>query len=574
MRWPSPQDYREAIQTQTVSLGDEELRSGELELDALQLPLVNSGQYAAVFKISGNSKAWAVRCFLHDFADRQERYKTISAYLEKLNVEYLVDFELIDKGIRVGDKWFPILKMEYVLGKPLGRYVRENISDGAKLTDLRSQFNRLMFDLKRFGIAHGDLQHDNIVVTEDGQLRLIDYDGMFVPGLEGLLSNELGHRNYQHPGRSEADFNASIDNFSGWLISGALDCLIAQKQAHDKFLSNDEAFFLSREDFLFPDNSKVLFELEKNGDVSKHFSRQMRTLVKNSVAAVPFLNEPLQIDGKLRGIELRKKSIRAVANAQLIPLHGDQNLVETGADLGAKNLLATTSDLSKISSRLPALSSFVRTEVAKVSGFEQESTNRQAALNSVLHQFKQGETLVWTGGLSPTKMSTAQQNFDDGVFATNKVLNFALIAFVFMCGVLIHSLHLPFVFNFFPILIALAALTGPGSLRSDGQMAYVLTEKHLRILYLESRDFNPSCKYNESPVFSVEIPVRKIKFARFPVGRECYEERVQLQIEEFSKGLNGIPRNQTFWLHGFTEADRRALMTRLRGLGVQCSEGS
>ena len=39
-------------------------------------------------------------------------------------------------------------------------------------------------------IAHGDLQHGNIIVQDDGTIRLVDYDGCYVPELAGLKSNE------------------------------------------------------------------------------------------------------------------------------------------------------------------------------------------------------------------------------------------------------------------------------------------------------------------------------------------------------------------------------------------------
>ena len=63
------------------------------------------------------------------------------------------------------------------------------------LLSLAKVWVRMMADLKAVSIAHGDLQHGNVVVVGD-QLRLIDYDNMFVPGLAGKQSNECGHRNY------------------------------------------------------------------------------------------------------------------------------------------------------------------------------------------------------------------------------------------------------------------------------------------------------------------------------------------------------------------------------------------
>ena len=57
----------------------------------------------------------------------------------------------------------------------------------------------------------------NIMVSNE-QLKLLDYDGLYVPGLEVIPSKEWGHRNYQHPARSEKDYGPSLDHFSTWII--------------------------------------------------------------------------------------------------------------------------------------------------------------------------------------------------------------------------------------------------------------------------------------------------------------------------------------------------------------------
>src|ERR1700678_4257906 len=77
-KWPSPQDYREAIQNPHICFVDGELRQGKVQLDTMELPLVHCGQYAAVFKVSSGADSWAVRCFLHNFEDCKERYRRIS----------------------------------------------------------------------------------------------------------------------------------------------------------------------------------------------------------------------------------------------------------------------------------------------------------------------------------------------------------------------------------------------------------------------------------------------------------------------------------------------------------------
>ena len=69
-------------------------------------------------------------------------------------------------------------------------------------------------ELLRYGIAHGDIQPTNVIVQSATDVRLIDYDGLFVPSLAGLQSTELGQRNFQHSGRRGRHFDASLDLFA------------------------------------------------------------------------------------------------------------------------------------------------------------------------------------------------------------------------------------------------------------------------------------------------------------------------------------------------------------------------
>ena len=70
------------------------------------------------------------------------------------------------------------------------------------IADFAGKFVRMVRDLSALNIAHGDLQHGNLLVTPSGEPKLIDYDGMFVPGLAKIGACEKGHVNYQSPTRT------------------------------------------------------------------------------------------------------------------------------------------------------------------------------------------------------------------------------------------------------------------------------------------------------------------------------------------------------------------------------------
>jgi len=107
--------------------------------------------------------------------------------------------------------------MEWVEGEQFDDYIVESLGNPAKLGQLLTKFLAMMDELRQAGIAHGDLQHGNIIMCGN-ELRLVDYDGMFVPAMNGYLASELGHRNYQHPQRAAHHFGPYLDNFSAWVI--------------------------------------------------------------------------------------------------------------------------------------------------------------------------------------------------------------------------------------------------------------------------------------------------------------------------------------------------------------------
>ena len=95
--------------------------------------------------------------------------------------------------------------MEWVEGQTLNRFVEESLEKPKMLRQLLELWPKLASRLREAGIAHADLQHGNVLLVPaaDGKLalKLIDYDGMYVPTLAGTPSGELGHPNYQHPDR-------------------------------------------------------------------------------------------------------------------------------------------------------------------------------------------------------------------------------------------------------------------------------------------------------------------------------------------------------------------------------------
>jgi hypothetical protein len=297
MAWPTPQEYNEAIQNPSTAFIDPELRGGQPMLTPLGLPRPITGSFASVYQmVCANRRVWAVRCFLRDFSDHQERYGAISHHLARINLPYMVNFDFLTEGIRVGNRRYPALKMEWVEGESLLAYVERNLTAPTALLTLAQQWVQMAQTLAQAGIAHGDLQHGNLIVVR-GRLKLIDYDGMYVPSLAGRHSHEVGHRNYQHPQRDEALYGPEIDRFSTWVIYSSLVALAVQPALWRQLRGGDECLLFRREDFLAPTRSTALAALEQTGDIRlMRLASALRGLLTLAPDQIPAIDGHFDLD--------------------------------------------------------------------------------------------------------------------------------------------------------------------------------------------------------------------------------------------------------------------------------------
>ncbi len=259
-------DYQEALQFPRLAFTSSELRGGTPVANQLGLPRPICGTFASVYELASGRRRWAVKCFLRNTPNLHERYAKISDHLRKYRkLRYFVTFEYQEEGILVRGGSFPLVKMEWVEGCQLNTFISQNLSHPRVLKKLKKRWVNLLADLRSAQIGHGDLQHGNVLVRPNGDLRLIDYDGMWVPTLEGEKSNETGHPDYQNPGRTQKDFHAGVDEFAGAVIQIAICALRQQRSLWDKYDNGDNLLF-RRQDFLNPESSFLIADLQALGD--------------------------------------------------------------------------------------------------------------------------------------------------------------------------------------------------------------------------------------------------------------------------------------------------------------------
>jgi predicted flap endonuclease-1-like 5' DNA nuclease len=271
--FPSNGEYVEALQNPGICFRDPELKAGRVELTRLGMPKAISGNFASVFSVTGTSgKRYAVKCFTREVKGQDQRYEAIHDVLAGMGRPWQVGFEYIREGVLVKGKWQPILRMEWVeKSQTLIPWLNQNLGHPDLILDIANQFATCIEDLHHCGIAHGDLQHGNLLVDGNNKLRVIDYDGMFLPAIKDLGSNELGLANYQHPHRSGNDFGPYLDRFSAWLIYGSLLCVAAHPWLWSTFNNgSDEKLLFGKNDFVAP--LSAIQRLAANGSPETEFA--------------------------------------------------------------------------------------------------------------------------------------------------------------------------------------------------------------------------------------------------------------------------------------------------------------
>jgi serine/threonine protein kinase len=259
MTYPSRTDIVTAMRNPQVCFKANELIGGSIIQHGSRI-IQYSGGYTTVFPFhTKNDKKVAVRCWIADIGDAKKRSQEISLYLNALNNPYFCKFKYLDEAILINGLIYPVVLMDWVDGKTLKEYINDNISNlKSILPQVLQNFKNMVAYFHKENIAHGDLQHGNILVKDDGSLIIIDYDSMFIEPLNGMTDTIKGLPGYQHPSRNQNQFiNKKLDYFSELVIYLSLLAFEQYPNLWNTFYETEDLLF-SREDFLTPNSSEII----------------------------------------------------------------------------------------------------------------------------------------------------------------------------------------------------------------------------------------------------------------------------------------------------------------------------
>ena len=291
MQYPLISEYVRAIQDASNNL--DELAHLVPVLDDHGEPYRSSGAFAVVFKMKDEQtgKCYALKCFTEEQEGRAEAYRQIADELEFVDSSYITSVKYLNKEIFVDSSCeedeFPVLLMDWIDGETMESYIAENYQDNYTMAMLCYRFCKMAAWLRSQPFAHGDIKPDNIMVRPDGNLTLVDYDGMFVPTMKGQKSPTIGTKDFSHPLRTVDDFNETIDDFALASIALSLKAISMNSTLLDTYGASDRLLF-SESDYRTPSSSKAISALQDlmcDKDFCTLYSLFMLALARKDLSA-------------------------------------------------------------------------------------------------------------------------------------------------------------------------------------------------------------------------------------------------------------------------------------------------
>ncbi|WP_135075517.1 protein kinase family protein [Terasakiella sp. SH-1] len=270
-------------------------------------PVFWAGNFAVVFKayVEGRSEPVALKCFINDLPDLEKRHRAMSLTFAKLKARYLIDVDFLNDELYVtssigGNRDYPVVVMPWVEGETLGAVIeRQCVKNNRRgLVAITKAWANLSLDMLGKKIAHGDLKHDNVLVTPDGQLRLIDYDSLFVPAMAKMDSIAIGGPSYQHPKRAFYHFDKTLDHFSMLVFVLSLRALVIEPGLYQKYNTGQNLIFTG-EDFISGGRSELFMHLKRSADpVVREWTDLLIKVMQSKSIAVPRIERVLKLARK------------------------------------------------------------------------------------------------------------------------------------------------------------------------------------------------------------------------------------------------------------------------------------
>lgn len=289
---PTKSDIINAVNNLNLFLKIPDLEGVSVEKKTNGSPLFYTGGYNMVFKLNKGSKKWAFRVWHINLKNLKERFQKISLYITEQKLPFFADFIYDENGILVNGEFIDTIRMEWTEGSLLKDYIEKHLHNKQVLIQLAESFYKMCKILHEHQISHGDLQQGNIIIDKNNNIRLIDYDSICVPSIEGENELVTGLKGFQHPSRLKYAHIASLkaDYFSELIIYLSIIAIAYNPSLWETYnIKESDVLLFENDDFEDIKKSSIY------KDLSNHNIQEINNLLD---ILTEYLNEPSYLDLK------------------------------------------------------------------------------------------------------------------------------------------------------------------------------------------------------------------------------------------------------------------------------------
>lgn len=258
-----------------------------------------AGGFCVVYPYEAGGRKYAVRCWHTPLQSVQDNLETILSMVKKIELPYFVPCSYVQNAIMTAMGMQPAILMDWVEADSLKKYIGDNINCPAVLLELANDFLQMTAALHKSGISHGDLQHGNILVRHNGELTLVDYDSMYVPGMRNVADEIKGLEGYQHPARRHQKYRGpKSDYFSELVIYTSILTLAGHPGLWRNYnLANTETMLFTEADISSGGTTEIFRLIENDPDI-RHLGRAIKDALRQ-----PSLDSIVPLEEIVKGQE-------------------------------------------------------------------------------------------------------------------------------------------------------------------------------------------------------------------------------------------------------------------------------
>lgn len=338
------QDILTAIKNLDLFLKIPALKGAKARINKNGNPFVYVGGFNMVFQLTHNSKKWAFRVWHVPMDENEERFLKISNYLSSKKLSYFAEFIYDKKGILVNGELIDTIRMEWLDGILLKEFLEQKLNDSSALKSISEDLLLMFKTLRDNEISHGDLQEGNILITEKGELKLVDYDSICIPELEGSQQMVTGLKGYQHPSRFMGGTSTiKADYFSELIIYLSILILAEKPELWDKYKVKNTQYLLF---------SETDFEDFKSSNIYQDINGISIKIDKLTSILIEYLSTPNYIDLKPFTNYLEPPTIHEFSCNKNVVIKGAEILLSWHVENAIKVTITNVGDVNQLGSAI------------------------------------------------------------------------------------------------------------------------------------------------------------------------------------------------------------------------------